>query len=133
MKILPINPKEIFMLFKYLQSIYSYNGDKISSIVFPLYYSIALNEMNKNDLKNDLKYIVEHQMEKYTLNEYIDFSKINLDFLYKVNLLLSYIKTNKEEKEIMSLYKYLCDYNLKSKTEYIQKYPETFCYFSKIK
>ena len=130
-----LNSKEIFMRFKYLQSIYSsYNEDKMSSVLFPLYYSIALNDKNKNDLKNDLKYIVDNHMEKYSLNEDIDFSNINLDFLSKINLLLSYIKANKEEKEIISLYKYLCNFNSKSTSEkYIQKYPESFNYFSKIK
>ena len=130
-----LNSKEIFMRFKYLQSIYSsYNEDKMSSVLFPLYYSIALNDKNKNDLKNDLKYIVDNHMEKYSLNEDIDFSNINLDFLSKINLLISYIKANKEEKEIISLYKYLCNFNSKSTSEkYIQKYPESFNYFSKIK
>ena len=130
-----LNSKEIFMRFKYLQSIYSsYNEDKMSSVLFPLYYSIALNDKNKNDLKNDLKYIVDNHMEKYSLNEDIDFRNINLDFLSKINLLLSYIKANKEEKEIISLYKYLCNFNSKSTSEkYIQKYPESFNYFSKIK
>ena len=130
-----LNSKEIFMRFKYLQSIYSsYNEDKMSSVLFPLYYSIALNDKNKNDLKNDLKYIVDNHMEKYSLNEDIDFKNINLDFLSKINLLISYIKANKEEKEIISLYKYLCNFNSKSTSEkYIQKYPESFNYFSKIK
>ena len=129
-----------FIIFKYLQSIYSYYKDDFRYIIYPIIYTLGFdNEALKLYLKNDLMDVISIYINEISCEDNIYFYNIDEEFLRYLNKLLYYLNYNeknpKEKKDINSLYKYLCDYgNIPKKSiDLDEKYPEHINYFSKIK
>ena len=118
-----------FTIFKYLQSIYSYMEDNPEYLLFPLFYAVVFDhQIVLENLKRDLKAIINNRLETLGFDDYILYNNINKDFLRYFNKLL-----NPNEKEIKEIYDYLCDFGKKQLEENEKYNVETFSYFSSIK
>ena len=128
-----------YMMFKRLQSIYSYYQDNIEYVIFPLIFTIGFdNQILRKFLKNDLMDIVGNFIFKIDKDDNIIYD-IDDRFLADLNRLIYYFNFNmknpKNEKDINPLYNYLCTKKdlLQNHLDLEELYPEEFNYFTQIK
>lgn len=126
---------DLIKTFQYLQSIYCHYSNKNEIILFPLFYSLALNKDVKNNLKKDITEIIDSFKDiYYEDNEFfnnIDFEIINLEFLSKLNILIYNMKNKMKKEEILPLYLHLCNFSTFSPLN--KQYSESFSYFPCLK
>lgn len=140
-KLINLNNDEIYIIFKYLQSIYSYYNMDLKFIIYPLLITFGFeNKFIKNILRNDLKEIVGANLKNINKDDdEIVYNEINGQFIKDINLLLYYLSFS--EKNILGnnnfslLYKYLCigKKNTKRPEELNTISSEEFNYFLEIK
>ena len=139
LKFLQLDDYKKYILFKRLQSIYSYYHKNIEYVIFPLIFTIGFeNQFLRKLLKNDLMDIISNFIYKIDKDDNIIYN-IDEGFLADLNKLIYYynfnIRNPENKKDINRLYKYLC-----TKKDSFQKpldleelYPETFNYFAELK
>ena len=124
-KFLALTEHKTFKIFKYLQSIYSCYSNNPSFIIYPLAYSIGFNKPQiQKCMKRDFKEIISLPLEKLQVDDYIEYNKINENFLQYFNGLLS-LKDKKKE-----CYDYLCNFNKNDSSLNKIQFDESFSYFS---
>ena len=139
LKFLHLGDHKKYILFKRLQSIYSYYHKNIEYVIFPLIFTIGFeNQFLRKLLKNDLMDIISNFIYKIDKDDNIIYN-IDEGFLADLNKLIYYynfnIRNPENKKDINPLYKYLC-----TKKDSFQKpldleelYPEAFNYFAELK
>ena len=124
-KFLALTEHKTLKIFKYLQSIYSCYSNNPSFIIYPLAYSIGFNKPQiQKCMKRDFKEIISLPLEKLQVDDYIEYNKINENFLQYFNGLLS-LKDKKKE-----CYDYLCNFNKNDSSLNKIQFDESFSYFS---
>lgn len=118
-----------YEIFKYLQSIFSWYFDNPSYILFPLLYTFIFDRLCcKDNLKRDLRLIVDNSLTKLDLFESIDYSNIDKEFLIYFNTLL-----HSKDEMFKKIYEYLCSYSANKKNNNEINIVETISYFSVLK
>ena len=140
-KLINLNNDEIYIIFKYLQSIYSYYNMDLKFIIYPLLITFGFeNKFIKNILRNDLKEIVGSNLKNIDKDDdEIVYNEINGQFIKDINLLLYYLSFSAKNilgnNNFSLLYKYLCigKKNTKRPEELNTISLEEFNYFPEIK
>ena len=140
-KLINLNNDEIYIIFKYLQSIYSYYNMDLKFIIYPLLITFGFeNKFIKNILRNDLKEIVGENLKNIDKDDdEIVYNEINGQFIKDINLLLYYLSFSANNilgnNNFSLLYKYLCigKKNTKRPEELNTISSEKFNYFLEIK
>ena len=140
-KLIKLNNDEIYIIFKYLQSIYSYYNMDLKFIIYPLLITFGFeNKFIKNILRNDLKEIVGENLKNIDKDDdEIVYNEINGQFIKDINLLLYYLSFSAKNilgnNNFSLLYKYLCigKKNTKRPEELNTISSEEFNYFLEIK
>ena len=140
-KLIKLKNDEIYIIFKYLQSIYSYYNMDLKFIIYPLLITFGFeNKFIKNILRNDLKEIVGANLKNINKDDdEIVYNEINGQFIKDINLLLYYVSFSAKNilgnNNFSLLYKYLCigKKNTKRPEELNTISSEEFNYFLEIK
>ena len=128
-KFIEIIDQETFVIFRYLQSIYSYFDNNPSFIIYSLAYSIGFNKPQiKKCLKKDFKAIISPILDQLQISiDNIEYNRINKNFLKYFNKLLISEKKRKE------CYDYLSNFNKNDSGSNELIFDESFSYFSELK